>query len=68
MDKQNFPYDHSIELNIILLYTLYSEKDRRLYGASEALKLGAVSVIFREFRVVIERRSYEEYWSSTLLN
>ena len=34
------PYDRSIELNMILLYTLYSEKDRRLYAAAEALKLG----------------------------
>jgi hypothetical protein len=33
-------YDRLIELNMILLYTLYSEKDRRLYGAAEALKLG----------------------------
>ena len=35
-----FPYDRSIEVKIILLYTLYSEKDRRLYAAAEALKLG----------------------------
>ena len=34
------PYDRSIELNMILLYSLYSEKDRRLYAAAEALKLG----------------------------
>jgi hypothetical protein len=33
-------YDRLIELNMILLYTLYSEKDRRLYGAAETLKLG----------------------------
>jgi hypothetical protein len=63
-------YDRLIELNMILLYTLYSEKDRRLYGAAEALKLGygGIRVIFREFWVVIERRYYEEYWSSTGLN
>ncbi|KAF5429441.1 Rhodopirellula transposase DDE domain-containing protein, partial [Candidatus Methanophagaceae archaeon] len=35
-----FPYDRSIELKMILVYTLYSEKDRRLYAAAEALKLG----------------------------
>lgn len=34
------PYDRSIEQTIILVYTLYSEKDRRLYAAAEALKLG----------------------------
>ena len=34
------PYDRSIELKIILVYTLYSERDRRLYAAAEALKLG----------------------------
>lgn len=33
-------YDRSIELNMILLYRLYSEKDRRLYAAAEVLKLG----------------------------
>ncbi len=35
-----FPYDRSIELKMISIYTLYSEKDRRLYAAAEALKLG----------------------------
>ncbi|MFV9692148.1 MAG: hypothetical protein ACNY01_14485 [Desulfobacteria bacterium] len=34
------PYDHSIEQKMVLVYTLYSEKDRRLYAATEALKLG----------------------------
>ena len=34
------PYDRSIEQKMIILYTLYSEKDRRLYAAAEALKLG----------------------------
>ncbi len=34
------PYDRSIELKIILVHTLYSERDRRLYAAAEALKLG----------------------------
>jgi len=34
------PYDRSIEQKMILVYTLYSEKDRRLYAAAEALKLG----------------------------
>ena len=35
-----FLYDHLIELKMISVYTLYSEKDRRLYAAAEALKLG----------------------------
>ena len=35
-----FSYDRSIELKMILVHTLYSEKDRRLYAAAEALKLG----------------------------
>jgi hypothetical protein len=34
------PYDHSIEQKMALVYTLYSEKDRRLYAAAEAIKLG----------------------------
>ena len=35
-----FPYDQSIEQSMLILYTLYSEKDKRLYAAGEALKLG----------------------------
>jgi len=35
-----FSYDHSIEQKMFLVYMLYSEKDRRLYSATEALKLG----------------------------
>ncbi len=43
------PYDRSIERKMLLIYTLYSEKDRRLYAAAEALKLGygGVSYISR---------------------
>lgn len=33
-------YARSIELKMILVYRLYSERDRRLYAAAEALKLG----------------------------
>jgi len=35
-----FPYDRSIEQRMVLIYTFFSEKDRRLYAAAEALKLG----------------------------
>ena len=34
------PYDRLIEQTMILVYNLYSEKDRRLYAAAEALQIG----------------------------
>ena len=37
-------YDSSIERKMISVYTLYSERDRRLYAAAEALKLGYGSI------------------------
>ncbi len=39
-ENKTFPYDPSIETTMIMLFTMYSEKDRRLYAAAEALKLG----------------------------
>ena len=38
--NKTFQYDRSIERKMILVSTFYSEKDRRLYAATEALKLG----------------------------
>ena len=34
------PYEQEIEQSMIFLYSFYTEKDRRLYAAAEALKLG----------------------------
>lgn len=35
-----FPYKHTIEMQMISFYQLLSEKHKRLYAANEALKLG----------------------------
>ena len=42
--KKTFPYDQSIEEIMIALFAIYSEKDRRLYAAAEALKMGYGSI------------------------
>lgn len=59
-----FPYEHSIEKTMIIVYTLYSEKDRRLYAAAEAVKLGfgGISYIARLFncdRKTVSKGIYE---------
>lgn len=38
--NKTFSYNQSIEETMIVLFTMYSEKDRRLYAAAEALKVG----------------------------
>lgn len=58
------PYERSIEMKMITLYSLYSEKDRRLYAAAEALKLGYggityISELFKCDRKTISKGIYE---------
>lgn len=38
--KKPSPYNQSVEQIMITLFSIYSEKDRRLYAAAEALKMG----------------------------
>ncbi len=60
----SFPYEQSVEQTMIVLYSIYSEKDRRLYAASEAIKLGfgGISYIAKLFncdRKTINKGMYE---------
>ncbi len=58
------PYERSVELKMITLYSIYSEKDRRLYVAAEALKLGYggvtyIAELFKCDRKTIRKGIYE---------
>ena len=48
-----FPYSPIIELQMVTFYQILSEKDKRLYAANEALKLGYGGILYivRVFKV-----------------
>ena len=61
------PYDRSIERYMILLYTLYSEKDRRLYAAAEAF-IGVPAMCFlSEKNDLSHRKAYSPHLPKDIL-